>query len=195
MTQPNRDSVGKGFRLQMDLLVGSPVIGMLHDVAARLSDRQFNLPDGFFVELCTGKIAAEGADELAYAPKLPQVAMNLQIRVRLGAFARDNFDDHASHIIRRRLRLRKGKNSFANGLNQIFRLQRAVALDALRQPSSAEQLVRAIARLGNAVRKKHQQVVRFEGNGLLVVDLPFSEAQGQVVSMQNLTAARRRLAV
>ena len=40
MMQPDRDLAGEGFGFQVNPLIGAAMVGVLHDIAAGLGDRQ-----------------------------------------------------------------------------------------------------------------------------------------------------------
>ena len=50
MMQPDRDMVRKRFGLEMNPLIGAPMVGVLHDVAGRLVHGQLQLGLAVLVE-------------------------------------------------------------------------------------------------------------------------------------------------
>ncbi len=79
MMQLDRDMARERFGFQMNPLIVAAMIGVLHDVAGRFVDRQFERSRAIFVQRRTRKTAAEGAHEFARLPKFLEIARDIHL--------------------------------------------------------------------------------------------------------------------
>jgi hypothetical protein len=94
MMQPERDLVGKRFGLEADPLVGTAMVGMLHDIARGLVDRQLDGSDAIFVDR-RGKMTAKSAHEFTRSAKLFEITMDLHLGTRETKLWLVYFEGHA----------------------------------------------------------------------------------------------------
>jgi len=81
MVQPERDLVGEHFSLEPNPLVDAAMVGMRHDIARGLVDRQFEGRDAIFVDR-RGKMTAKSAHEFARSAKFFEIAADLDLGTR-----------------------------------------------------------------------------------------------------------------
>ena len=189
MMQPDRHTAWNHLGFQLDPLIGTAMIGMLHDVAGRLVHRQLEVCDVVLIEKPLGNHAAEFADEFAGAAEILEVAANLQLGARQRSLRFADFHGDAGQVVDQPIGLRKRHGGLADGIHERFRLELAVDPNELREAVGAEQLAVAVAHFGDPVRVEEKQVSRLERDGHLIEDLSFADSQRQVVPVQRLAPA------
>src|SRR5579872_1600878 len=71
--QPDGDMAGKRVAIQTNHLVGTAVIGVLHNVDGGLVNRQFEGADAIELQRRTGSLAAEHANEFTHVAQLGRI--------------------------------------------------------------------------------------------------------------------------
>jgi len=96
MMQPDRDMGGEGLGFQENPPIGAAMVSVLHDIAARLRDRQLELANAFFIERRIRKIAANRANECPRPRKLCENTADLYLRARQGKRSLSSIDGPTS---------------------------------------------------------------------------------------------------
>src|SRR3989304_3765052 len=139
MMQPERDLVGEAFGVEGDPLVGTAMVGMLHDIARGLVDRQLEGPDAIIVDR-RGKMTAKSAHEFARSAKLFEIATELHLGTRESKLWLFYFERHAGQVIDQPARLGKSDGRFTDCFPQCLGLEFAVGRDATQQAVPTKQL-------------------------------------------------------
>src|SRR3972149_5688282 len=149
--QPERDLVGERFGLEANPLVGAAMVGMLHDIARGLVDRQLKGPDAIFVDR-RGKMTTKSAHEFARSAKFFEIATDLDLGTRDSKLWLFYFERHAGQVIDQLARPRKSDGRFTDGFHQWLGLEFAVGRDATQQAVHTKQLSREVAGFRHAIR-------------------------------------------
>ncbi len=179
--QSNRDPAGDDLGFQLNPLIGAAMVGVLHDVAGRLVDRQLEPGDVILIEQPFRHRATEVPDEFAGASEFLEVAPDLQLGVRQRRLRVADLHGDTGQIVGQTSGLSELQSGLADGVDESVRLERAVDSNELREAVGAKQLAVAISYFSDPVRVEEEQVSRLERDGQLIEDLPSRIPRGRLL--------------
>ncbi len=188
MMQADGHTVWKRVGFERNVLIGTAMVGVLHDVAGGLVHGQLQRRDVVLVETAHGDHPAEVAHEHAGTAEIREIAAYLQLgsreRLRALALSPRRTSDRRSDDRGKRHRCR------SDGIHQCARLELTVELNAFDEAVQAEQLAVGIPHLRDAVRIEEKEIPRLERHGNLIEDLSLTNAQRQTVAVHHVAHAR-----